>query len=357
MEKKVKAIAFYLPQFHPTKENDIWWGKGFTEWTNVGKAKKLFSTHDQPKVPTELGYYNLLMPEIRRAQADLAKEAGIAGFCYWHYWFSGRKMLNEVFEADLGDDKNSFPFCLCWANHSWYMKTWTPDVPDKLLIKQEYPGRQDYENHFNSMLPAFKSNRYLRHDGKLVFGVFAGNDIPNSMEFFSCWQQLAEVNDLGGFYFLAFTYDFREIEKLKSMGYDDVIVDVIKEPIKQRPKIKRFFLGLRRKIFRLPALISYDIYVRYCIKIYSSISACIPCILPNFDHTPRSGRAGIVLTNTKAQKWGRLIHEVKKVVEEKYSQNGMIFLKAWNEWGEGNYLEPDLTNGREFLTETRRNLE
>ena len=168
----MKIIAFYLPQFYPTPENDEWWGKGFTEWTNVAKAKPLFPGHNQPRVSADLGFYDLRLPTVREEQVRLAKEAGIDGFCYWHYWFNGRRLLDRVFSEVVESGKPDFPFCLCWANHSWSMKTWDPSRPNKLLIEQTYPGKNDFEAHFYAMLPAFKDPRYIRHKGKLLFGVF-----------------------------------------------------------------------------------------------------------------------------------------------------------------------------------------
>ena len=149
--KKPQVIAFYLPQFYPTPENDKWWGEGFTEWTNVAKARPLFKGHYQPKLPGKLGFYDLRLPETREAQADLAREAGVDAFCYWHYWFNGRRLLDRVFTEVVDSGKPDFPFCLCWANHSWYQKTWDPNKPNRLLMEQTYPGEQDYIAHFKAI--------------------------------------------------------------------------------------------------------------------------------------------------------------------------------------------------------------
>ena len=149
MSNKVRAIAFYLPQFYPTPENDEWWEPGFTEWTNVARAKPLFKGHYQPRIPRDLSFYDLRVPEVREKQADLAREAGIEGFCYWHYWFgNGKRLLSEVFHEVVKTGKPDYPFCLCWANHSWYAKTWDPNVPDKLLMEQTYPGEEDLCPYF-----------------------------------------------------------------------------------------------------------------------------------------------------------------------------------------------------------------
>lgn len=162
---KPRIIALYLPQYHPFPENDEWWGKGFTEWTNVARARKLFPGHNQPHIPADLGFYDLRLPEVRMQQAELAKQAGIEGFCYYDYWFgNGKRLMERPITEVINSQKPNFPFCFAWANHSWYKKLWDPKQPgkDKLLIKQEYPGIKDYTEHFYTLLPAFKDNRYVK---------------------------------------------------------------------------------------------------------------------------------------------------------------------------------------------------
>ena len=167
MNKKARLIAFYLPQFHPIPENDEWWGKGFTEWTNVAKARPLFRGHHQPLVPADLGFYDLRVPETREAQASLAREYGIEAFCYYHYWFAGKRILERPFDEVLASGQPDFPFCLCWANQSW-TGVWH-GAPNKVLIEQTYPGQDDHRRHFEYLLPAFADRRYLRVEGKPVF--------------------------------------------------------------------------------------------------------------------------------------------------------------------------------------------
>ena len=176
---KARIIAYYLPQFHPIPENDAVWGKGFTEWTNVAKAKPLFRGHYQPRVPADLGFYDLRLEEVREQQAEMAKEAGVEGFCYWHYWFGNNKMLLErPFQEVLNSGRPDFPFCLAWANHDWTTKTWNRgkhiiDANDYVYIaKQEYNGDEDYIAHFNYCLPAFLDHRYITVDDKPVFFIF-----------------------------------------------------------------------------------------------------------------------------------------------------------------------------------------
>ena len=161
---KARIIALYLPQFHPIPENDRWWGPGFTEWTNVAKSKPLFRGHVQPRIPADLGFYDLRLAETREQQAILAREAGIEGFCYYHYWFGGgRQLLERPFNEVVASGKPDFPFCICWANHTWSNKTWNRKSAmqqDTVLMEQTYPGTEDDIAHFKSLLPAFRDSRY-----------------------------------------------------------------------------------------------------------------------------------------------------------------------------------------------------
>ena len=204
---KARLWAYYLPQFHQIPENDEWWGKGFTEWTNVRKAKPLFPGHHQPVEPGELGYYDLVkQPEIRERQAELAKEYGIEGFVYWHYWFGNGKMLLErPFAEVLKSGRPDFPFALAWANESWRGFWHGLDNERQILISQEYPGEVDTIAHFNYVLTAFKDPRYLRIDGKPVFFVYKPLQNPYMSQFLLKWRKLAEENDLPGIYFIGIT--------------------------------------------------------------------------------------------------------------------------------------------------------
>lgn len=169
---KARIIAFYLPQYHPIPENDAWWGKGFTEWTNVGKAKPLYRGHYQPRVPADLGYYDLRVPETRQAQADMARSYGVEGFMYWHYWFGGgKRLLERPFNEVLASGEPDFPFALAWANETW--KGFAHGLANRnTLIEQRYLGEQDYIDHFHAVLPAFRDRRYITVDGKPLFMVY-----------------------------------------------------------------------------------------------------------------------------------------------------------------------------------------
>lgn len=349
---KPRLISFYLPQFYPTKENDEWWQKGFTEWTNVGNAKPLFRGHYQPRVPADLGYYDLRVKEVREQQAIMAKEAGIEGFCYWHYWFNGRRLLDRVFSEVVESGTPDFPFCLCWANHSWYQKTWDPQKPDKLLIEQTYHGVQDYIDHFNAMLPAFKDKRYIRVNGKLLFGLFSALDQNNEefRIFVDTWNDLAKKNGLEGFHFFGFTFDSGEYEGIMSRGYNYAVVDYTKEMLKTTSLMGNVLKRLYRSVSGRPNKVyDYMQYVEYTLKQLDTSKNVYPCIVPNFDHSPRSANRGVIFHRSTPQKWEYLCSEVFKKVSDRSHEENIVFIKAWNEWGEGNYLEPDLKYGKGYL--------
>ena len=173
---RARAIAFYLPQFHPFRENDTWWGKGFTEWTNVSRAKPKFDGHHQPHLPTDLGFYDLRLPESRKDQADLARQYGIEGFCYWHYWFNGKRLLERPFNEVLKSREPDFPFCLAWANETW-SRRWLGE-PKDILIEQTYSDEDDLQ-HIRWLIGAFSDDRYIRINGKPVFLIYRPSDLPN----------------------------------------------------------------------------------------------------------------------------------------------------------------------------------
>lgn len=346
---KPRLIAFYLPQFYPTPENDEWWGKGFTEWTNVGRAKPLFKGHYQPKIPADLGYYDLRLPEVREEQASLAKEAGIEGFCYWHYWFgNGKRVLDRVFTEVVESNTPKFPFCLCWANHSWFAKTWDPTKPPKLLLEQKYPGVEDYTNHFYAMLPAFKDERYIRVNGKLLFGLFAPLDMPDIELFKDTWNKLAQENGLKGFCYFGYLptpkYTCNVLTK-----YDYAVVDWYGEAIASKNNlIKRGLKWINSHVLHRPYIGLYRDYVKYVVNQINEDPHILPCLLPNYDHTPRSGKRGMLFHKSTPQLFESLLKQSFDIRNVE-SEDNIIFLKAWNEWGEGNYLEPDLKYGKGYL--------
>ena len=226
MKTKVRILALYLPQYYPTKENNDWWGPGFTEWTNVAKAKPLFHGHYQPKIPADLGFYDLRVAETRELQTNLARNAGIEGFAYWHYWFAGKRMLERPFNEVIETGKPNYPFCLFWANHSWYAKTWDKNIPDRVLIGQTYPGEVDYVNHFNFCLRAFKDPRYILKDNKPFFGIYSAETIPNLELLKSIWNKMAVDNGFDGIYFASYSYNINNYRLCKNLGLDENFLDL-----------------------------------------------------------------------------------------------------------------------------------
>ena len=357
-----KIIALYLPQYHPTPENDEWWGKGFTEWTNVGKAKSLFKGHDQPKVPTELGYYDLRLPEVRKQQSEMAKEAGVTGFCYYHYWFgNGKRILERPFEEVLKSGEPDFPFCLCWANESWHSKFWNIDgkVQKKLLVEQKYPGDDDIISHFNALLPAFKDERYIKVNGKPFFMIYLPLAYNEVAHFIEMWKRLALENGLPGIYFVGHLVHGAEIteeniKKIKTLGFDSVNVAGLFRGIRH---FKLSFIDkIMRKLFNRPNVLKYSQVLPYLIMESDKKSYVLPTITPCWDHTPRSGTGGDVLIDCTPELFEINIDTAIDFIKDHPEEEQIIILKAWNEWGEGNYMEPDLSHGRERLDTLRRSL-
>ena len=357
-ESYPRLIAFYLPQYHPIPENDEWWGKGFTEWTNVAKARPLFKGHYQPHLPADLGYYDLRVPEVRQAQADMAREAGIEGFCYWHYWFAGKQLLERPFNEVLASGKPDFPFCLSWANQSW-TGIWH-GAPERVLIEQTYPGEKDHIAHIKTLLPAFKDKRYIRVENKPLFVIYKPKDLPYVKKTIDLWQNFAIENGLPGLFIVGVINDQSDGNSLLDQGFDGFTLSrlPITPRIASNPvlRILSRFIGQKRvhkayqKLFKKPLNIYNfpDINHQMVIKSDQAYE-CYPCLYPNWDNTPRAGLDGYILLNSspglfRKQLWDGLNH-----VTNLKSDHQLVFIKSWNEWAEGNYLEPDQKYGSEYL--------
>jgi len=352
-----KVIAFYLPQYHPTPHNNEWWGEGFTEWTNVAKAKPLFHGHYQPKIPADLGFYDLRMSEVRERQAELAKQAGVTGFCYYHYWFGdGKQELELPFNEVVNSYKPNFPFCLCWANETWTRKFWNNngvDVGQETLAEQEYVGDDDDIVHFNSLLSAFKDPRYIKIDDKLVFMIYRPLAFPEMARFIDLWNKLAIENGIKGFYFIGYTLNVKDdYDVLKRLGFNGVC------SCRMRRHNKRDFDWFLRKAFSIishsPERYQYkNVYPTLIGKEESELNDVFPTLLPNWDHTPRSGTGGYLFTKSTPELFERHAEDVFMHISDKPADSQICFLKSWNEWGEGNYMEPDLKFGKGYIRALR----
>jgi hypothetical protein len=360
MDYKARIIAFYLPQFHPIPENDEWWGKGFTEWTNVGRATPLFKGHYQPRVPADLGYYDLRLAEIREEQAMMAKKAGVYGFCYWHYWFgNGKQLLERPFNEVLATGKPNFPFCLGWANESWEAKIWNAKQTkkNKLLMEQKYPGKEDNELHFYSLLNAFRDKRYITVDRRPLFLIYKPEQFRNINLFIKQWNNLAYLNGLpDGFYFVAHTSRFSEYNKLTALGFNSITVNPMSRLINNLNVLTPLMIRRFKKVYywmmnvNKLTIIEYKHAVKLFINKYEdSIENVVPTIIPNWDHSPRSGRNGCILHNSTPQEFAKNVNDALDCIKEKPEEKRIIFLKSWNEWGESNYIEPDLIYGNGYL--------
>ncbi len=347
-----RFIAFYLPQYHPTPENDEWWGKGFTEWVNVAKARPLFRGHKQPHIPADLGFYDLRLSEVREQQAELAKEAGIEGFCYWHYWFgNGKRLLERPFNEVVSSGKPDYPFCLAWANHPWYKKNWDPSAKDKniLLIDQTYPGEQDYIDHFNALLPAFKDHRYIKVNGKLLFIIYDAVGFEDVTRFVSIWRELAKTNGLNDFFFVAEDTDNRYKGLILPKGIDATYNNDGINVFHHLTKLDKVWRYLKMRFLHKPAAFKYNYAMRFMLSEDCKRNDTMPCIFPNWDHSPRSGGNARLLTDSTPQLFKQLAIRAINMVKHKPSEEQIIFIKSWNEWGEGNYMEPDLEFGKGYI--------
>jgi hypothetical protein len=352
--KKARVLAFYLPQFHPIPENDKWWGKGFTEWTNVGKAKPLFKGHNQPRIPADLGYYDLRVAETRKEQADMAREYGVEGFCYWHYWFgNGKRLLERPFNEVLMSEEPDFPFCLAWANETW--KGFAHGMTNRnVLIEQLYAGEQDDINHFYTLLPAFKDKRYIKVNGKPLFMVYKALEHPYMQHFIDLWQKLAKENGLEGIFFVAHSSHVREVDEIKSKDFDAININRLFTYLHYHRRFNRRIIDKFNKIvYGMPFVYEYKKMIKYFTGPEDRRSDIFPSIFPNWDHSPRSGREGVVFHNSTPEYFKQHLLEVFNAIKDKDDETNIVFLKSWNEWAEGNYMEPDRIFGLKYLETLR----
>ncbi|MEY9861461.1 hypothetical protein ABH935_007102 [Catenulispora sp. GAS73] len=332
---EVTTIAFHLPQFHPTPENDQWWEPGFTEWTLTTRAKPLFRGHSQPRHPGRLGFYDLRLAEARDAQGRLAAQYGVDAFCYWHYWFGdGVRFLAEVVDAVVETGYPSNGFCLGWANED-LTATWR-GRPGSVLQKQRYPSGDDDLKHFDAVEAAFHSPRYLRVDGKPLFYIYRPIDHPDLAGFIERWRKRAESSGLGGVYFVAeATGD--NLTRL-SCDIDAVVVVDWTRAFRSGDRIRRPRRGPLR-----------ESYARAATDFPGTAGpmgkTTFPCVLTGWDNTPRHGRAGVVLTGRTPTLFADQVRSALKLVPEP----PLLFIKSWNEWSEGNYLEPDNEQDTRYL--------
>lgn len=356
MQKRV--IAIHLPQFHPFKENDEWWGKGFTEWTNVAKAKPRFRGHYQPHLPSETGFYDLRLPEAREMQAEMAKESGIYGFCYYHYWFNGKQLMERPVKEILESKTPDYPFMLCWANENW-ARNWAGGFTD-VLIAQNYSDEDDIEHMRYLCSNVFKDERYIRVDNKPVFAIYRPNYFPDMNRTIATWRRVAKEEFGMNLYLI-------RVESLFDKGPDtqnrdfDAAMDF--QPLLMRGfdtnnknvlnKIYSHLFPKKKNIFN--KIYSYKKYVEYITSLPLKDYKCYPCVSPGWDNSPRRVNTGFMaFVGSTPELFGKWLADTLYKFKPFSEEENFVFINAWNEWAEGNHLEPDQKWGHAYLDETKK---
>ena len=357
--KEIKLISVVLPQFHPIPLNDRLWGKGFTEWTNVTKTRPLFKGHHQPHLPGELGFYDLRVPEVRAQQAALAVEHGIHGFCYYHYWFNGERLLERPFKEILASGEPDFPFCLCWANENW-TRAWAKGDRD-ILMQQNY-GPEDDLRHIHSLLPAFADRRYIRIDGKPLFIFYRADHLPDPRQTFDLWRNEAIKAGIGELCLARFEADGGGIQQddPRTIGLDLAIEFTPdwrhlggRYYVSRKAKLA-MALGLLSKAFATHNVHDYQIMVDRIMSKPDPAYPFVRCVSPGFDNSPRrASNATILYKNSPRAYQAWLERAINWTPDHNQGDHRMVFINAWNEWAEGNHLEPDALHGRAYLEATR----
>lgn len=362
MIKKIKFLAYYLPQFHPIPENDLWWGKGFTEWANVVKSKPLFKGHYQPILPADLGFYDLRVPDVQEEQSEMALKYGIDGFIYYQYWFGKDKILLErPVESMLENKKILIPFCFCWANETW-KGIWHGLHNSNVLIEQLYEGEEAYKTYFDYLLPFFKDERYIKIDNRPMFHIYKPEEIPDVKSFFKLFNDLAIANGFNGIHFIAtissdnfaLSHDeiFGKVDsgifiKMRYGSENQNLFARINRKIKK--KIHKKFKINRHIDDRTKPLI-FD-YKKGLEKLNAELQnkKSIPQVFPNWDNTARSGKKALVFRNSTPALWQEHLQKAVHNLIINQENPQIVVIKSWNEWAEGNYLEPDIKYGYQWL--------
>ena len=343
--QKPRLIAFYLTQFHPTPDNDAWWGKGFTEWTNTTKASPLFNGHYQPHLPTDFGFYDLRLRETRRDQIRTAKQYGIDGFCYHYYWFSGTRLLNQPLDDMLSDPESDMPFCLCWANENW-TRRWDA-AEQEILISQKYLPDDDL-NFIKGLIPFFSDPRYITLDNAPFFIVYRPQHLPDPKKTVTTWRNYCRDAGFDSIHICAALTHGNE--DYAQFGFDSGVefpphnlkVDTVTDRLE-------FHHAFRGNVVEF-----HSVAQSYLHRIYANRNI-FRGVFPCWDNTARTNnRALIVLNGTPENYEYWLSQTIIKTTEDFPGQERFVFINAWNEWAEGCHLEPDRKYQRQFLEATQR---
>ena len=362
----MKVIAFYLPQFHAIPENDEWWGKGFTEWVNVKKAKPFFNNHNQPRVPLNDNYYNLLDSNVQQWQIEIAKKHNIYGFCYYHYWFDGHLLLEKPMENMLNNKNLDFPFCICWANEDW-TKAWVSQE-DTVLISQNYGDKKEWKEHFEYLLKFFKDERYIIENNMPVLVIYRPQIVRNLNEMLDYWNELSITEGFNG---IKFAYQSPSMDYIKNKDDSRFTYNIEAQPsyarmelgLSNKKLLKKIYLNLKnilekkginvlKKQNKGLSIRSYDEAWETILNMKPKTAKSIPGAFVDFDNTPRRGDKGTLYSGVSVEKFRFYFDKlVEKAINE--YKTDKIFIFAWNEWAEGGYLEPDTLNEFGYLEAIR----
>ena len=365
----LRTIAFNLPQYHPIPENDIWWGKGFTEWTNAVKTRPQFPGHYQPHLPADLGYYDLRLPEARQAQAALAHEYGIHGFCYYHYWFNGRRVLERPVNEILASGKPDFPFCLCWANENW-TRRWDGQEQE-ILLKQDY-GDEDDLNHIRWLAGAFRDRRYIRVNDRPLLLVWRLSNLPNPARTLELWRSEADRIGVGELFICNVESFPSEHGLARRIGLDAAVEFApdwtVTPPRQEVDFLGRLFSGRRRVLnmcrrlgLRKPSADKHNVYgypdlMKNMLAKTEVDYLRFPCVTPSWDNSARRKIGATIYQGSQPEVYGEWLYEAVRKARKLSPANPLVFVNAWNEWAEGNHLEPCEKWGRAYLEATRQAL-
>jgi len=354
-KENVKLLAFYLPQYHPIPENDSWWGRGFTEWRNVAKAKPSFPGHYQPHIPADLGFYDLRLPGAREAQAELAKEYGIHGFCYYHYWFNGKRLLERPFNEVLKSGKPDFPFCFAWANETW-TRRWD-GMDQEILMLQDYGGEEDDQSHIEWLIKAFSDNRYIKIENKPLFLIYRGGKLPDPKRTIELWRTKVRKSGFPDIYLVSIETSFHPGWNPINAGFDASLLF--------QPQFHKAFGNEAKQtlIMRLKNIInnkSMPVYYDYkdIWPILDQVDSVdyrrYYSVCPSWDNTSRrQDNSVFIINNSSPEEYGKWLKRAINRVKNEPPDHRIVFINAWNEWAEGNHLEPDLKNGLSYLQATK----
>lgn len=356
----MKLIAFYLPQFHSIPENDNEWGKDFTEWTNTKKARPLFWTHYQPREPLNDDYYCLLDENVMKRQMRLAKKYGIDGFCFYHYWFCGKKVLEKPVELLLGNKEADLPFCFSWANEHW-TKTWHGAKGEKeIFIRQTYGNKKDWIEHIEYLIDFFKDDRYIKINNKPMLLVLNLDKIGCAKEMFSLWNQILEKNGFDGLYLVDTLKWDRKRNNLAQATVDFEPGRSINSLEEKRGWMRKLLDNTIRKS-RFVGKIQWINLIMNCKYSYRDLEENainkehkkneFRGIFVDYDETPRRNKRARVVRGSNPENFGKYL--CKTMEKSKKENNEFVFINAWNEWGEGAYLEADKRYGYSYLKKIR----